>query len=61
VAKEIAYALALKRGEADRPPDIAPVPIEGPPIPPPPERLKHLHFYDALLAHIAVATPTPKP
>ncbi|MBL8348275.1 MAG: toll/interleukin-1 receptor domain-containing protein [Rubrivivax sp.] len=61
VAKEIDYALALKRGEADRPPDIAPVPIEGPPIPPPPERLKHLHFYDALLAHIAVASPTPKP
>lgn len=61
VAKEIDYALALKRGEADRPPDIAPVPIEGPPIAPPPERLKHLHFYDALLAHIAVATPPTKP
>lgn len=60
VAKEIDYALALKGGEADRPPDIAPVPIEGPPIPSPPERLKHLHFYDALLAHIAVARPPPE-
>lgn len=60
VAKEIDYALTLKGGEADRPPDIAPVPIEGPPIPPPPERLKHLHFYDALLAHIAVARPPPE-
>jgi hypothetical protein len=60
VAKEIDYALALNRGEVDRLPEIAPVPIEGPPIPPPPERLKHLHFYDALLAHIAVATPPTK-
>jgi len=53
VAKEIDYALALKQGQDDRPPDIAPVPIEGPPIPAPPEKLRHLHFYDALLAHIA--------
>ncbi|HEY9064778.1 MAG TPA: toll/interleukin-1 receptor domain-containing protein, partial [Burkholderiaceae bacterium] len=61
VAKEIDYALTLKCGEDDRPPEIAPVPIEGPPIPPPPERLKHLHFYDALLAHIAVARLPPRP
>jgi hypothetical protein len=53
VAKEIDYALARKQGQDDRPPDIAPVPIEGPPIPPPPEKLRHLHFNDALLAHIA--------
>lgn len=55
VAKEIDYALALKQGHEDRPPDIAPVPIEGPPIPPPPQRLRHLHFNDALLAHISAA------
>ncbi len=55
VAKEIDYALARKQGHEDRPPDIQPVPIEGPPIPPPPEKLRHLHFNDALLAHIAAA------
>ena len=61
VAKEIDYALALKQGREDQPPDIAPVPIEGPPIPPPPERLRHLHFNDALLAHILAAQAAPKP
>jgi TIR domain len=60
VAKEIDYALSLKQGRDDQPPDIAPVPIEGPPIPPPPERLRHLHFNDALLAHIATARVSPK-
>jgi hypothetical protein len=60
VSKEIDYALARKQGREDLPPDIAPVPIEGPPIPPPPERLRHLHFNDALLAHIAAAQAPPK-
>jgi hypothetical protein len=55
VGKEIEYALSLKEGHDDRPPDIQPVPIEGPPIPKPPENLCHLHFNDALLAHIAAA------
>ena len=54
VAKEIAYALARKAGNEDQPPAIQPVPIEGPP---PPETLRHLHFNDALLAHIQAATP----
>src|SRR5262249_26629415 len=58
VAKEIDYALARKQGQDDRPPDIEPVPIEGPPIPTPPEKLRHLHFNDALLAHIAAAQGT---
>lgn len=53
VAKEIDYALARKQGQDDRPPDIVPVPIEGPPIPRPPDKLRDLHFNDALLAHIA--------
>jgi hypothetical protein len=57
VAKEIAYALARKAGNEDQPPAIQPVPIEGPPPPPPPETLRHLHFNDALLAHIQAATP----
>ena len=52
VAKEIDYALVRKAGNDDNPPDIQPVPIEGPPIAPPPEKLKHLHFNDALLAQI---------
>ncbi len=59
VAKEIDYALARKQGQDDRPPDIAPVPIEGPPVPAPPEKLRHLHFNDALLAHIAAAGRQP--
>jgi hypothetical protein len=59
VAKEIAYALARKAGNEDQPPAIQPVPIEGPPPPLPPETLRHLHFNDALLAHIQAAT-TPR-
>ena len=61
VAREIDYALARKQGQEDRPPDIQPVPIEGPPIPAPPEKLRHLHFNDALLAHIAAAQSAGKP
>lgn len=60
VQKEIDYALARKAGQDDNPPDIQPVPIEGPPIPHPPEALKALHFNDALLAQIVVAS-APKP
>lgn len=56
VKKEIDYALARKAGVDDNPPDIQPMPIEGPPIVPPPEALKALHFNDALLAQIAVAS-----
>ena len=55
VGKEIDYALNRKQGDEDRPPDIQPVPIEGPPIVPPPANLKSLHFNDALLAQIRAA------
>ncbi|HOW46605.1 MAG TPA: toll/interleukin-1 receptor domain-containing protein [Rubrivivax sp.] len=57
VGKEIDYALQRKggRADADSPPDILPVPIEGPPIVPPPLPLGALHFNDELLAHLAVA------
>jgi uncharacterized protein YjbI with pentapeptide repeats len=55
VAREISYVLTLKAGSEDRPPAIQPVPIEGPPVPPPPEALRHLHFNDALLTQIQAA------
>jgi hypothetical protein len=55
VGKEIAYALKRKGGEEENPPHIQPVPIEGPPIFPPPASLSALHFNDALLAHIHAA------
>ena len=61
VAKEIAYALARKQGDDERPPDIQPVPIEGPPIVPPPDCLKDLHFNDALLAQISAAETADVP
>ena len=58
VAREIDYAMARQRRERidDGSPDmpaIEPLPIEGPPIPPPPDKLRHLHFNDALLYAIA--------
>lgn len=61
VGKEIEYAVARKQGDEERPPDIQPVPIEGPPIVPPPASLKGLHFNDALLAQIRAAETTAVP
>lgn len=49
VMKEVDYAIARKRGNDEAPPEIKPVIIEGPPLVPPPERLKHLHFNDRLI------------
>jgi hypothetical protein len=48
VMKEIEYALQRKHDDSD-PPEIMPIPIEGPPPVPPPESLKHLHFNDYFL------------
>jgi hypothetical protein len=59
VLKEIDYAVDRKQGDDERPPDIQPVPIEGPPIVPPPPRLKDLHFNDSLLAQIKAADGIP--
>jgi len=59
VLKEIDYAIARKHGDDERPPDIQPVPIEGPPIVPPPASLKDLHFNDSLLAQIQAADGIP--
>ena len=62
VGKEIDYALQRKGGVDGGLPAIQPVPIEGPPIVPPPASLQSLHFNDALLAHISVADAArPKP
>ena len=49
VMKEIQYALNRKGGDDLSPPEILPVPIEGPPQPAPPEELSHLHFGDYFL------------
>jgi hypothetical protein len=59
VLKEIDYAVARKQGDDERPPAIQPVPIEGPPIVPPPPSLKDLHFNDSLLAQIQAADGLP--
>lgn len=52
VRKEVEYALEL----GDRKPEIRPVVIEGPPVPPPWDELADLHFSDRLLALLAAAT-----
>lgn len=49
VAKEINHALHCKKGNEDAPPAIIPIPIGRPPIPEPPDNLRHLHFNDRLL------------
>ncbi len=60
IGKELDYAIDRQHGNRDNPPAIQPVPIEGPPIVPPPARLGYLHFNDALLAQIAMAAaPAP--
>ncbi|HET7538936.1 MAG TPA: toll/interleukin-1 receptor domain-containing protein [Polyangiaceae bacterium] len=48
VEREIAHALARQGGDALAPPEIVPVLLEGPPFPPPPAALSHLHFGDKL-------------
>jgi len=52
VLKETRYALQRKSGDDLAPPEIRPVIIEGPPVPPPPPDLAHLHFDDPLLYFI---------
>jgi hypothetical protein len=58
VTREIDYILARqerepKTADGAEMPAIEPLPIEGPPVPTPPDKLKHLHFNDALLYAIA--------
>lgn len=52
VLQELEYAINLKHGNEDSPPLIQPVPIEGPPIVSPPEKLGHMHFNDRILYFI---------
>ena len=49
VRKEVQYALARKRGDESAPPEIGPVIIEGPPVPPPWKELSYLHFNDRVI------------
>jgi TIR domain len=52
VRREVRHALARKRENDLRPPEIRPIVIEGPPIVEPWEELAHLHFNDRLLYFI---------
>jgi hypothetical protein len=52
VLREMRYALRHKGGDDLAPPEIKPVIIEGPPSPPPPQELSHLHFSDYFLYFI---------
>lgn len=49
VEKEIQYALKRKGGHDEAAPEILPVIIEGPPIVPPSDDLKSLHFNDTFM------------
>jgi hypothetical protein len=59
VLREAQYALDRQTKSGDDTPDITPVVLEGPPVPPPPEALKHLHFNDYFRYFIAGAEDTP--
>jgi hypothetical protein len=48
-----ALRVAKKGGVDEAPPEIVPVPIEGPPPVPPPEELAHLHFNHRMLYFMA--------
>jgi len=49
VLKEVRYALQRKGSDEFAPPEIMPVPLEGPPPVAPPQELAHLHFGDPML------------
>jgi hypothetical protein len=52
VEKEVRYALTRKGGQDEAAPEILPVIIEGPPVVPPPDDLKMLHFNDTFMYFI---------
>jgi hypothetical protein len=52
VEKEVRYALSRKGGHDEAAPEILPVIIEGPPVVPPPDDLKMLHFNDTFMYFI---------
>jgi hypothetical protein len=49
VRAEVNYALGRRGEDVFAPPDIVPIILEGPPVPAPPEELRHLHFNDRLI------------
>jgi serine/threonine protein kinase len=49
VLKEVDYAMARNGGDEQKPPEILPVVIEGPPPVEPPSELAHLHFNDRMI------------
>jgi len=53
VMKEVRYAIRRKGQDEFAPPEILPIPIEGPPPVEPPPELAHLHFDDRLLYFMA--------
>jgi len=55
VREEAEYALARHRSSTEATPDIRPIILEGPPIPPPPPSLAELHFND-MLRYVVVAS-----
>jgi hypothetical protein len=61
VLREAQHALDRQGTSADDLPDITPVILEGPPIPSPPDALKHLHFNDYFRYFISGAEDRPAP
>lgn len=60
VEKEVRYALSRKGGDEEKPPEIMPVILEGPPRVPPPSYLPEQHFNDPFALLIkAVGKPRP--
>jgi hypothetical protein len=62
VMKELEYALARQKKPGEALPDIAPVILEGPPPPSPPDTMQDIHFNDSLIYMMeAVAAHPTKP
>ncbi len=60
IQKEIIYAYRLQNGKDTAPPDIIPIPIEGPPPIKPPKVLSFLHFNDKFIYLIYAAEAEKK-
>jgi len=61
VLRETLRALQRQAVSDDNLPEITPIILEGPPVPLPPDPLKHLHFNDALRYVIAAAETAQSP
>ena len=59
VMEEVLYAHGLENGKDATPPDIIPIPLEGPPVVAPPEELSFLHFNDEFI-YLIYATEAEK-